>query len=98
MLHVEVRMAQVEVGQLPAHSVLHVLELRPFLFQRALQRALANVQCRRDRLHIALPLALTQALGNQRANPADYAKTKQQIQLCLGKTVMQHRQRFVGPV
>src|SRR5476651_123381 len=85
MLHVEMRMAQIEVGQLPAHRVLHVLELRPVFFQRSLQCALTDIQLPSDRLHIPLPLALAQPLGNQRPNPADNRETKQQVQLRFGK-------------
>ena len=39
MFHVEMRVAQVKVRQLPAHGVLHVLELRAVLLQGPLQRA-----------------------------------------------------------
>ncbi|MNE70115.1 hypothetical protein D3C80_1658850 [compost metagenome] len=98
MLHVEMRMPQIEVSHLPTHIVQDVLELRAILLKAALKRSLADIQCRRNRFHITLPLALplAQALGNQRANSANHRVTGQQVQLSLGKTVMECGQRLVG--
>jgi len=98
MLHVETRMAQIEVGQLPAHIVQDILELRAILLKASLKRSLADVQCRRNRFHITLPLALplAQALDNQRTNPANNRAAGQLVQLSLGKTVMEYGERLVG--
>ena len=72
VLHIEMGMTQVEVGQLPTHIVQDILELRAILLQCPLQRSLADIQRGRNRFHItlALRLPLTQALGDQRTNPA----------------------------
>ncbi|MNL50870.1 hypothetical protein D3C87_1739250 [compost metagenome] len=58
VLHIEMGMAQVEVGQLLTHVVQDIRELRACLLQCPLQRSFADAQRGRNRFHITLALCL----------------------------------------
>lgn len=86
--------AQVILGQLPAHAVQHLGELHAFARQAALQGTLADAQAHGHGLYVADTHA--QALDKQAMHTVAVGDTAQLVHPVFGETAVQQHQSVVG--